>query len=109
MNAALGETRGPRAFANLTAMKLYVCWGTFGNANNHPCHKAHQALLQAGIEHEVVKTYGCYGTDPLFPGRRRIREMTGNYKVPVLELDDGALVDGSGAIVDWASTKSAHA
>lgn len=28
--------------------------------------------------------------------------MTGNYKVPTLELDDGTIVDGSQSIIDWA-------
>lgn len=28
--------------------------------------------------------------------------MTGDYKVPTLELDDGALIDGSKQIIEWA-------
>jgi hypothetical protein len=30
--------------------------------------------------------------------------MTGNYKVPTLELGDGTLVDVSEAIIEWART-----
>jgi Glutathione S-transferase, N-terminal domain len=84
-------------------MKLYVCWGTFA-PQGHPCGKAHAALTDAGHAPEVVKTYGCMRTDPLFPGRREVKELTGNYKVPTLVLDDGSVVDGSERIVDWAQS-----
>ena len=83
-------------------MKLYVCYGTFGPATRHPCAKAHDALVKAGHEPEVIRTYGCYGTDRLFAGRREIKRLTGNYKVPTLILDDGTIIDSSDAIVDWA-------
>jgi hypothetical protein len=83
-------------------MKLYVCYGTFGPAKHHPCARAHRALIAAGHAPEVVRTYGCYGTDRLFRGRCAVKRMTGNFKVPTLELDDGTVVDESGQIVAWA-------
>jgi hypothetical protein len=83
-------------------VRLYVCWGTFGTAENHPCARAHQALVAAGHEPEVVRTGGCYRTDPVFPRRRLVKQLTGSYKVPTLVLDGGTIVDGSEAIVDWA-------
>jgi hypothetical protein len=83
-------------------MRLYVCWGTFGTAQHHACARAHQALVKAGHEPEVVRTGGCYGTDPIFPRRRHVKRLTGNYKVPTLVLDDEMTVDGSQEIVDWA-------
>lgn len=83
-------------------MRLYVCWGTFQTARGHPCGDAHAALVTAGHEPEVVRTGGCFRTDPLFPRRRQIKRMTGDYKVPTLELDDGALIDGSKQIIEWA-------
>jgi hypothetical protein len=85
-------------------VKLYVCYGTFKSRkpDGHPCRKAHEALRAAGYDPEVVKTYGCFRTDPLFPGRRKIKELTGSYQVPTLKLDDGALIDGSEAILVWA-------
>jgi hypothetical protein len=82
-------------------MRLYVCWGTFA-PQGHPCGKAYAALTAAGHDPEVVKTYGCFRTDPLFPGRRQVKELTGNYKVPTLVLEDGTVVDGSANIVSWA-------
>ena len=31
-----------------------------------------------------------------------MQELTGNRWVPTLVLDDGTVIDGSGAIVEWA-------
>ncbi len=87
-------------------MKLYVCWGTFA-PQGHPCGKAHAALIDAGHEPEVEKVYGSLGTDRFFPGRRRIKELTGNSKVPTLVLDDGTVVDGSEKIIEWAGSNPA--
>jgi len=41
-------------------MKLYVCWGTFQTPRpgGHPCGNAHKALVAAGHDPEVVRTYG---------------------------------------------------
>ncbi len=83
-------------------MKLYVCYGTFGPADRHPCARAYGALTAAGYAPEVVRAYGCAGTDRLFRGRRMVKRLTGNYKVPTLILDDGTVVDESNNIVAWA-------
>jgi hypothetical protein len=87
-------------------MELYVCWGTFQTGKGHPCGQAHEALTGAGHEPEVIRTGGCFRTDPLFPKRRRVRRMTGNYKVPTLVLDDGTVIDGTAEIVAWAERSS---
>ena len=89
-------------------MLLYVCWGTFQTRKGHPCANAYEALIDAGYEPEVVKTGGCYRTDPAFPGRRKIRRLTGNYKVPTLVLDDETIVDGSEKIIEWAQENRAR-
>lgn len=83
-------------------MKLYVCYGTFAH-QGHPCGKAHHALTEAGHSPEIQRTYGCLGTDPLFGGRREVKRLTGNYKVPTLVLDDGTVIDGSSNIMAWAA------
>lgn len=57
---------------------------------------------------EVVKTGGCYRTDPFFPGRREVKRLTGNYEVPTLVLDNGTIIDGSRNIVEWARSNEAH-
>jgi hypothetical protein len=86
-------------------VKLYVCYGTFRSRKpgGHPCRNAYEALTAAGHRPEVTRTYGCV-LNPAFPGRRHIKELTGNYQVPTLELDDGTLVDGSERIIAWAKT-----
>lgn len=38
-------------------MRLYICWSTNGSAH-HDCHKAHQALIDAGHNPEIVKARG---------------------------------------------------
>jgi hypothetical protein len=40
-------------------------------------------------------------------GRREMKELTGDRWVPTLLLDDGAVLDGSQAIVDWARANPA--
>ncbi len=85
-------------------MKLYVCYGTFDlrREGGHPCRNAYQALITAGHQPQVVKTYGCVG-DSLFPGRREVKRLTGNHEVPTLVLDDGTVIDGSQQIIAWAN------
>ncbi len=84
-------------------MRLYVCWGTFGG-DWHACSRAEKALRAAGHDFEVKRTYGS-GRLPLLlntPQRRSVARLSGDPWVPVLELDDGSVVSGSGEIVDWA-------
>ena len=49
---------------------------------------------------------GAFGPLKETPGRKRVRELTGQSWVPVLELDDGSTVQGSQRIAEWAE---AHA
>jgi hypothetical protein len=86
-------------------MKLYICWATLGGPG-HACSKAHAALVEAGHEPEVVRSYG-WGSLPDMPfnqssGRKRAKALTGSSVVPVLELDDGTAVAGSEEIAAWA-------
>ena len=86
-------------------MKLYVCWGTFWTPRpgGHPCRNAHEALTKAGWNPEVEKVYGLgLLGDSLNPSRAKIRRLTGQNWVPVLETDDGEVVSGSKGIVKWA-------
>lgn len=95
-------------------MKLYVCYGTFPNPTRpggHPCRNAHRALKEAGHDPEVVRSYGL-GMLPekpfnMTPGRKRAKELTGKNWVPVLELDDGTAIGGSGRIAEWAAANPA--
>lgn len=94
-------------------MKLYVCWGTwkgptpwpFRRADLHPCGVAHEALQEAGYDPEVVRCLGWEalpGVLNLTPGRRKVKELTGEITVPVLVTDDGAVVADSSEIAAWA-------
>ena len=57
----------------------------------------------------MLRTFGCYGTDRFFKGRREIKRLTGSYKVPTLVLDDGSVVDESTNILAWADANPARA
>ena len=91
-------------------MKLYICWGTFQTPRpgGHPCANAHKALVEAGWDPEVKKTYG-WGVlgDALNPTRKPVRELTRKNWVPVLVTDDGETIEGSQNIVDWAKANPA--
>lgn len=88
-------------------MDLYVCYGTFPLPGGHPCARAHGALTAAGHHPNVVRTFGCAGTDRFFPGRREVRRLTGTYHVPTLVLSDGTVIDGSENILAWAAANHA--
>ena len=96
-------------------MKLYVCYGTFTTTprpGGHPCGNAHRALREAGYEPEVIKSYGLGVLPAAFnqtKGRKEVERLTGNRWVPTLVLDDGTVIDGSKAIVDWAAAHPAMA
>ena len=99
-------------------MKLYVCWGTwtgatpwpFRRAETHPCGAAHEALTDAGHDPEVVRCFGWTELPAVFnltPGRRKVKQLTGEVTVPVLVTDDGEVVAGSSEIVAWARRPAA--
>lgn len=96
-------------------MKLYVCYGTWKPAprpGGHPCGMAFHALKDAGHDPEVKLSYGL-GILPSFlnntTGRREVKELTGNYWVPTLVLDDGTVIQGSREIAGWAQEHPAGA
>lgn len=88
-------------------MKLYICWSTNGS-DHHDCHKAYQALSEAGYEPELVKARGQEHLPKLlqFKVRRQVHALTGSYFVPVLVLDDGTAINRPDEIVAWARTNS---
>jgi hypothetical protein len=99
-------------------VKLYVCWGAwkrptpkpFRRADTHPCGAAHEALLQAGFDPQIIRCFGWEALPGIFnqtPGRRKVRELTGQAMVPVLETDAGQVVAESAQIVAWAQSNPA--
>jgi len=88
-------------------MVLYTCGQKKrGPAFAHPCAKAGKALDAAGYEYqlEVVRgyrlmptTWGSRDVD-----RAEVKELSGTNEVPILVLDDGEVISGSGTIARWA-------
>lgn len=88
-------------------MILYTCaQKKVGPAALHPCAKAGKALDAAGYEYELktvdgyrmaLWTWGSRDED-----RAEVRELSGSNEVPILVLDDGEVISGSGAIARWA-------
>ncbi len=88
-------------------MELYTC-GVKGNGPGfaHPCAKAVNALDDAGFEYKL-KTVGGYRLMPWTwrkrnAERQEIERLSGTKEVPILLLDDGEVVSGSGDIARWA-------
>lgn len=82
---------------------LHVCdKGTFGGPL-HPCGKAASALKKANIPYvaQIAADGIPFG---LFTSGRRpeLKALSGQEKLPVLELEDGTTINGSGAIAAWA-------
>ncbi|MBI4898193.1 MAG: glutathione S-transferase domain-containing protein [Actinobacteria bacterium] len=90
-------------------MKLYVCYGKFPmGPHEHPCRTAWEALRDAGYEPEVKLTYGLGILPNAFNftrGRREVRRLSpnGTNWVPLMEADDGTVVQGSKKIIAWAA------
>jgi len=88
-------------------MILYTCGTkTMGPALLHPCTKAADALDAAGYEYEI-KTVRGYRLMPwTWPSRgedrAEVKRLSGQEGVPILVLDDGEVVSGSGTIAEWA-------
>ena len=88
-------------------MVLYTCGlKTNGPGLTHPCARAGKALDGAGYEYEL-KTVRGYRLGPWTWGtrnadREEVKRLSGTNEVPILVLDDGAVVSGSGAIARWA-------
>jgi glutathione S-transferase len=100
-------------------MVLYVCangtsFGGLPGPIAHPCGKAAKALDDAGHTYELKQTKGGSLMLWTLPTRARdraeVEQLSGQRAVPILALDDGNVITGSGAIVRWAreNTPQAH-
>jgi glutathione S-transferase len=97
---------------------LYVCangtaFGGLPTPIAHPCGRAAKALDDAGHTYEVKKVKGGTLKWWTWPSRNsdraEVRELSGQNAVPILVLDDGAVISGTGTIVDWARASSTSA
>jgi glutathione S-transferase len=86
---------------------LYTCGQKkHGPAAMHPCAKAGKALDAAGYEYEI-KVVGGYRLMPWTWGSRdddraEVKKLSGTNEVPILVLDGGEVISGSGTIARWA-------
>jgi glutathione S-transferase len=94
-------------------MVLYTCGQKKqGPAVMHPCAKAAKALDGAGYRYEI-RTVGSYRLLPWTWGSRNedraeVKKLSGTNEVPILVLDDGEVVSGSGVIAHWAKEHPAE-
>jgi glutathione S-transferase len=90
---------------------LYTCpdgkaFGSMPGPLAHPCGRAAVALDKAGHTYEWRKVKG--GTLKFWTWSRRaqdradVERLSGQRSVPILVLDDGDVITGSGAIAKWA-------
>lgn len=97
-------------------MLLYTCemgdaFGGLPGPLAHPCGRAIKALDEAGHRYETKQVKG--GTFKLWtlPNRARdraeVEAASGQRSVPVLVLDGGETISGSGEIVRWAQENQA--
>jgi glutathione S-transferase len=92
-------------------MKLFTCevgeaFGGLPAPIAHPCGRAAKALKDAGHTYETTTVKGGAMKLWTLPNRARdraeVEQLSGQRAVPILVLDDGDVVTGSGAIVRWA-------
>jgi glutathione S-transferase len=90
---------------------LYTCtdgkaFGGLPAPIAHPCGRAAKALDDAGHAYGLKHVKGGVMKVWTLPNRARdraeIERLSGQRAVPILVLDDGEVVTGSGAIVSWA-------
>jgi glutathione S-transferase-like protein len=88
-------------------LKLYVCSADEGGPKQHPCRRAQQALHSAGHDFEKI-VFGKGIPFGLFTKGRRpeLKAMSGQEKLPVLQLADGTTVNGGSNIVAWAKANA---
>jgi glutathione S-transferase len=89
---------------------LYVCSLDHGGPWFHPCRRVIDALDAAGHSYERVvfdrnRPFGLF-TDGKRP---RLKQMTGQERLPVLQTGDGTFVNGSREIISWARATPASA
>ncbi len=76
-------------------IKLHRCSGTFVKGP-HPCWVAQKALDDAGIPYELVKH------SALRPRRGDVERLSGQRRLPLVELEDGTIVRESKVIAERA-------
>ncbi len=86
---------------------LHVCHFDRAGPGVHACRRAADALVAAGVNHDRAafgrnKPFGLM-TSGTRPG---LRAMSGQEKLPVLELPDATTLNGTSAIIAWAEANA---
>jgi hypothetical protein len=101
----------PASLAYDVSVVLYVCpsgtsFGSLPAPLGHPCGRAAKALQDAGHSYETKTVNGGVLKFWTLPNRARdraeVEHLSGQRAVPILVLDDGSVVAGSGSIAEWA-------
>ena len=92
-------------------MVLYTCQvgkalGDLPAPIAHPCGRAAKALDRAGYEYDCKRVDGGLMKFWTWPKRAKdraeVQRLSGGRAVPILVLDGGEVIAGSGEIVRWA-------
>ena len=92
------------------AKTLHVCHINRGGPKIHPCRRVQEKLDDQGHSYEV-NVFDRNRPAGLFTKGKRpaLKRLTGQEKLPVLELDDGTMIFPSRKIVKWAKSNPAAA
>ena len=87
-------------------MVLYTCGQKLSTPSVHACGIAGKALSDAGYEFEIETVKGYRLMPWTWSSRAKDREeverLSGRRTVPILVLDNGEVISGSGTIKRWA-------
>ncbi len=76
----------------------------------HPCGRAAKALDDAGHSYEIKRVKGGALRPWTWPSRAadraEVEQLSGQRAVPILVLDGGEVITGSGNIVAWARSNT---
>lgn len=94
---------GPDRRGRPGGLTLYVCHIDDRGPRPHACRRAHEALRAAGHSYEGVIFDRGHRFGLFTKGRRpALKRMSGQEKLPVLQLPDGSTIAGSRKIIAWA-------
>jgi glutathione S-transferase len=84
-------------------LTLFVCSIDDGGPPPHACKRAQRALRAAGHDFDKVVAGQGIPLGLFTTGRRpKLKELSGQEKLPVLRLSDGTTISGSANIIVWA-------
>jgi hypothetical protein len=84
-------------------LTLLVCHIDDGGPPPHACKRAQRALRDAGHDFDKIVAgrgipFGLFTT-----GRRpKLKQLSGQEKLPVLQFPDGSTINGMANIIAWA-------